>query len=328
MATYYGTYGQKVQYLSSDPSDPQTGQVWYNSTSAVLKVRSVTTSGTWATSPNLNAATGTGGAAGIQTAALTFGLPGPPGDAPTLISQSWNGSTWTTTPSLPRGGDYTSGFGTQTAAVSAGDGRPVSANYSNLWGGSTWTTGNNTTQYGYAAVGLGIQTAGMLAGRYDGEGPGITNYVELFNGTSWSNNPADLNTSRYNPQGSGTQTAALVFGGTTDPGATGVTESYNGTSWTTLNSLNTGRGNGAGSGTQTAALCYGGANPGSTGATELWNGTSWTNNPNSMNTARAGLNNTLGVQTATLALGSGPANISVESWTGPGVAVTQTVTVS
>jgi hypothetical protein len=39
MATYYGTYGQKVQYLASDPSDPQIGQVWYNSTSATLKVR-------------------------------------------------------------------------------------------------------------------------------------------------------------------------------------------------------------------------------------------------------------------------------------------------
>jgi len=112
MATYYGTYGQKVQYLASDPTDPQIGQVWYNSTSATLKVRGVTTTGTWATSPNLNAASATGGAAGIQTAALTFGLPGTPGSAPTLISQSWDGTTWTTTPSLPRGGDYTSGFGT------------------------------------------------------------------------------------------------------------------------------------------------------------------------------------------------------------------------
>jgi hypothetical protein len=48
MATYYGTYGQKVQYLASDPSDPQIGQVWYNSTSATLKVQSATTAGAWA----------------------------------------------------------------------------------------------------------------------------------------------------------------------------------------------------------------------------------------------------------------------------------------
>ena len=173
----------------------------------------------------------------------------------------------------------------------------------------------------------------MLAGRYDGSLPSgqIQNYVELFNGTSWSNNPADLSTSRANAMASGTQTTALIFGGLI-PGdaSSGATESYNGTSWTSLNSLNTTRNNGAGSGTQTAALCYGGSTyPGpTTGATELWNGTSWTSNPNSMNTAREGLNNTLGIQTATLALGAGPANISVESWTGPGVATTQTVTVS
>jgi hypothetical protein len=326
MATYYGTYGQKVQYLASDPSDPQTGQVWYNSTSATLKVRAISTSGTWATSPNLNAATATGGAAGIQTAALTFGLPGPPGAAPTLISQSWNGSTWTTTPSLPRGGDYTSGFGTQTAAVSAGDGRPADANYSNLWNGSSWSNGNPTTQYGYAAVGLGIQTAGMLAARYDG-GVGITNYVELFNGTSWSNNPVDLNTSRYNPMGAGVQTAALVFGGLTPPYISN-TESWNGSTWTTVNSLNTARGEGAGSGTQTAGLCYGGSTGSATGATELWNGSTWTNNPTGMVTGRAALNNTLGIQTATLAVGSDSPGLLVESWTGPGVAQTRTVTVS
>ena len=56
MATYYGTYGQKVQYLASDPSDPQIGQVWYNSTSAVLKVRGVTTAGTFASGGNLGTA--------------------------------------------------------------------------------------------------------------------------------------------------------------------------------------------------------------------------------------------------------------------------------
>ena len=70
MATYYGTYGQKVQYLASDPSDPQIGQVWYNSTSAVLKVRQVGTVNAWATGGNLNQARGDGAATGTQSAAL------------------------------------------------------------------------------------------------------------------------------------------------------------------------------------------------------------------------------------------------------------------
>jgi hypothetical protein len=52
MATYYGTYGQKVQYLASDPASPQAGQVWFNSTSNLLKV-GVTQQGAWATGGNL-----------------------------------------------------------------------------------------------------------------------------------------------------------------------------------------------------------------------------------------------------------------------------------
>jgi hypothetical protein len=95
MATYYGTYGQKVQYLASDPSDPQTGQVWYNSTSATLKVQSATTAGAWATGGNLNTArSDTGGAGATKDAALVFGGLGPP-PAPTAtgITESYNGTS-------------------------------------------------------------------------------------------------------------------------------------------------------------------------------------------------------------------------------------------
>jgi hypothetical protein len=92
MATYYGTYGQKVQYLASDPSDPQTGQVWYNSTSATLKVR---------------------GGAGIQTAALYFG-----GSPTTGQTELYNGTSWTTNPTgLNTSRAYISGCGLQTAAT-------------------------------------------------------------------------------------------------------------------------------------------------------------------------------------------------------------------
>jgi len=54
----------------------------------------------------------------------------------------------------------------------------------------------------------------------------------------------------------GTQTAALMFGGT--PPVTGATESYNGTSWTSVNSMNTARSQLGGAGTQTAALGFAG----------------------------------------------------------------------
>jgi hypothetical protein len=56
MAEYKGIKGFKVQYLSADPSDPNIGQTWYNSTSKDLKYTGATTAGSWATGNNMNTA--------------------------------------------------------------------------------------------------------------------------------------------------------------------------------------------------------------------------------------------------------------------------------
>jgi hypothetical protein len=108
----------------------------------------------------------------------------------------------------------------------------------------------------------------------------------------------NLNTARNNvaSANSGTQTAALAFGGSSGS----ASESYNGTSWTTTPSLNTSRTQLGGSGTQTAALAFGGSPV--TGATELWNGSSWTTSPATLNTTRRDLSGA-GLQTATIAFG-------------------------
>ena len=129
---------------------------------------------------------------------------------------------------------------------------------------------------------------------------------------AWSSGGA-LNTSRAETAGSGTQTAALGFGGTTGS-LTAVTEAYNGIAWTNKNSMSTARRLLAGEGTQTAALAFGGyAGPGNgtaaSNATEAFNGTSWTAGGN-LNTARYGLGGA-GIQTAGLAFGGE---------TGPGIA--------
>jgi hypothetical protein len=131
--------------------------------------------------------------------------------------------------------------------------------------------------------------------------------------------------------GAGTQTAALAFGG--QP-VTAVTESYNGTSWTTVNSLNTPRQQTTGAGTQTAAVAFGGVSPGPTvtGATEEYDGTSWTSNPTSLSVARYALSSS-GTQGAALAFGGKKAptfqgSTDTEEWTGSGVGVTKTITVS
>ena len=52
MATYKEIKGTQIEVLSSDPSNPVEGQVWYNSTSNVLKGQAATTAGAWATGGN------------------------------------------------------------------------------------------------------------------------------------------------------------------------------------------------------------------------------------------------------------------------------------
>jgi hypothetical protein len=77
MAEYKGIKGFKVQYLSADPSDPNIGQTWYNSTSKDLKYTGATAAGAWATGNNMGTARYRVAGAGTQTAALGFG-----GDTP------------------------------------------------------------------------------------------------------------------------------------------------------------------------------------------------------------------------------------------------------
>jgi hypothetical protein len=68
--------------------------------------------------------------------------------------------------------------------------------------------------------------------------------------------------------------------------------------------------------------------PPATGATEEYDGSTWTTSPGSLNTARSGLAG-CGTQTAALAFGGGPPyTAATEEWTGAGVALTKTVTVS
>ena len=140
----------------------------------------------------------------------------------------------------------------------------------------------------------------------------------------------NMNTARTSLAGAGTQTAALGFGGVIPP-FTAATEEYDGSTWTSVTSLNTGRQGAGGVGIQTAALAYGGGNVTVQIAdTELYDGSTWTSNPTGLNTARQQTADA-GTQTAAVAGGgyAAPTFTAVtEEWTGPGVALTKTVTVS
>jgi hypothetical protein len=267
MTTFKEIRGTTIEVVSTDPTNPEVGQIWYNSSSGTLKGYALGNVNAWAAGGNVNTARGGSGTSGTQTAGLFFagGTNGPV--VPTGATESYNGTSWTSVTSM------------------------------------------NTARYWPGSANAGTQNATLAFG-----GATVTN-SESYNGTSWTNTPS-LNTARYGGGGAGTQTAALLFGGT-NPGYFSATESYNGSSWTTVNSLNTPRGYLAGCGLQTAALGAGGYGPGNLSAVEKYNGSTWTT-VTSLNTARYALG-LFGIQTASIAFGGSGASsylTNTESYNG------------
>ena len=193
---------------------------------------------------------------------------GASGSSGTSAVEQFNGSGWATSPSLPGNAQAGAGTGPETAAL--------------------WTQGTSFPIPGPGAV------------------PASTATYE-YNGSSWTSGGAQ-GTGKIMGGMSGTETAALAFGGrTTLPGGgpvTNTSEEYNGSSFSEGNNLNNGRSKIGFSGTQTAALGFGGdiSNTASgTAATEEYDGTSWTTSGN-LNTARRYIQG-FGIQTSSLAFG-------------------------
>ena len=232
MVTYYDIFGQKVQYLSSDPSDLQIGQVWYNSTSNTAKFQGFVAAGSFATG-------GTYPVTGRQIAQATTnatnglafgGVNAQPGAGRTNASNSYDGTTWTATPSVPQGANH-AGFGTPTAAIAAGSNAyPPIGTFDNAysWNGSTWSSANPMNSYNRTNSGsFGTQTAGLVVG---GEPANTT--TREYDGTSFTSN-AVLATSGQRG-GKGTTTAgAIAVGGFNPPTYLTATEEFSAGSTTT-----------------------------------------------------------------------------------------------
>jgi len=107
----------------------------------------------------------------------------------------------------------------------------------------------------------------------------VLRYKKANGAGAWSSG-GDLNNGRRLQAGSGTQTAALAFGGSGVPTAyRAYTETYNGSSWTEVGDLNSARDHTTGFGTQTASIMAGGYYSPPAGrkkTVESWDGSSWT----------------------------------------------------
>ena len=337
MTTFKEIRGTTIEVVSSDPSNPETGQIWYNSSSGTLKGYKAVNA--WSSGGNLNTARGGLAASGISnTSALVFGgllAPFPAAGPVTTATESYNGTSWTSVNSMINKRTALFGGGTQTAAWAAGGyddlpGGATSYNYTENWNGTSWTASGTINQARNFGGSAGIQTAAIIFGGYRYTPPyQASSATESYNGSAWTT-VNSLNQTRYNNSGFGIQTAAITANGYLTTGITNTTESWNGTSWTNIPAItNTLRDGFASSGTQTAGMIFGGyiqpTGP-NTGATELWNGTSWTTSPGSMATARRSLTGN-GTQNSSLASGGYTTAFvaTTESWTG---LKTQTITVS
>ena len=337
MAAYTGIQGQNILIVSSDPANPVEGQIWYNSTSNLLKgYQNVVVAAAWASGGNLGTARYeiTGG--GTQTAAIGAGgyLPGLSPFAGVRNTELYNGTSWSDGALMNQGKHEAGMFaGTQTAALIAGGYAGASnLNASESWNGSAWTNTPtlNTARRG-TFRGMGIQTAAVCIG---GTETATSAAVESWNGSSWTT-VTSIPTATNKGAASGTQTAGLIFGGySTAP--TGNSLTYNGSTWTAVNSLNTARSGLSGSngpqGTQTAALAFGGSTGTITGATESWDGTNWTTSPATLATPRQVAGGAGGSAAALMfggATAPGPRTAATEEFTGASVSLqTRTITTS
>jgi hypothetical protein len=279
MTTFKELRGTAIESVSSDPSNPELGQIWYNNTIGVLKSYKLV-SAAWSSGGALPVPRAEIGGAGTQTAALAFGGFNSPPFTTYGNAYKYDGSTWTATGSMVNGRMQMASFGTQTAAVGAGGyAQPVGR--TEKFDGSTWTSSGNMNNNRRLLAGVGTQTAGIATGGFSGS---PTAFAESYNGTSWTNltnMPTGGNTGQ---RGAGTQTAALIIGGGSTPKAT---LNWNGSTWTSLSNLPVGTQGGGSGGNQTAAISFGGSSDTPTPTvTQLYDGTSWTTSPATLSTGR------------------------------------------
>ena len=336
MTTFKEIRGTTIEVVSTDPTNPETGQIWYNSSSGTLKGYGISVPGSFSSGGTMNSGRASLTGFGTQTAAVGAG-----GYFPGYFSsaESYNGSSWTSITGLPAGRSLAAGVGTQTAGLVMGS-DPISIGTSALtYNGSTWTSSPSLGTAFYAGGASGNQTAAL---KFAGVGPGGTtnSATESYNGSSWTA-VNSLNIARRYSNGTGTQTAALCASGysPTYPTGTAVTESWNGTSWTNLGNMVNTRYGYAGSmfGSQTVAYYAGGtlaSPPGAiTNLVESWNGSAWSNNPSTLASGRtASYKSTQpGSETAGLVFGgynpAFPSRGLTEAWNGPSIQ-TKTLTVS
>ena len=315
--------GTGIKQVSSDPPSPSAGQIWFNTTSNVLK-QYVLAAGSWASGGTANTARNNlFGVGESNSAALIYG-----GESPYKANtEQYDGSSWTEVNDLNTAKQNGASTGTTSAAVAvSGISGPSASLEVEDWDGTSWTETTEVNTGRQQAAGAGTQAAGLFFGGYTWPSPGIRNINESWNGSTWTE-VGDLNTARYLQGGGGTNTAAICCGGDT-PGVTANTETWNGSAWTEVSNLNTARKNlSEGAGLYDDFLTMGGNTGSITNIVEQWDGTSWTEVADLASNIQAGSSSGTTLSAIQAAGYNGSARVgTTQEWTQ--ALATQTITTS
>lgn len=279
MSDYKDIKGLKVRYLASDPANPELGEVWYNSTTNVAKVRGYQ-SAAWASGGNMPYAGYTNAGAGTLTAGLSWG-----GVFPVVSTTAeYDGSAWTTGGSYPVAIANHGGTGSQTAALSVTGMNPASQPARTdafEYDGTSWGSPTSVGRQGFGMRVLGTQTSAVATG--GGPFPAPTTYnttdTELYDGSTWTAGNAFSTERSFHSTGGVNQTSGIVVGGRSAPGqetAIDLVEEYDGTSWTSGTAHPTVVKECSGWGAANDFIQAGGSVPAATANCAIYDGSTWT----------------------------------------------------
>ena len=321
MATYKDIRGTHIKTVTSDPPAPLNGQMWYNSTTKIMKGFTSNPAGSWASGGALN----TGGiipnnGAGTLTAGLIGGRLQEAGPSPgnKANTEQYNGTSFSEVNDLntARSAGAMGGLA-YTSALWVGGQTPPLTGKTESWNGSSWTEVNDLNlDRRYFGGSIESTSGGLVYGGITPSASSGTGQTEQWNGSSWTE-VHDLNNARRSNRGVGTSSQAFAMGGY-DGTSVSFCENWNGSSWTETTDQND-AGGGACFGAYSDALKTSGQ------TTELWNGSAWSSGSNASsptgNRSGVGANTNAGFKS-----GGEPPNSGLtitEEWIAP---TTSTVT--
>lgn len=273
--------GGGIEKVSSDPGSPAVGDVWFNTTTNLLKVRGYISTGAFSAETVFPYWHVSCAMAGNATACWTragYGNTSGETSTPNVFSTytgDYDGTSWST------GGVYAittgenCGTGTATAGLCTAGWNSGYITHTGEYDGSSWaTTGNLSTGRYDANIGGTQSDAQVNRGRESSGSAGQS--TEEYDGSSWSAGGAVGADERTAIGGGAAMATSWTVGGS---GETAGFE-YDGTSWSSGGDLSAAKTNGGHSnGGPTDDRLIVGNDGSKTTDTETYNGTSWSAGP-------------------------------------------------